>query len=504
MAYLALYRKFRPQTFDKLIGQEHITQTLENQINRDQIGHAYLFCGTRGTGKTSAAKIFARAINCEHPQNGSPCLQCDVCKALENGSHPDVSEIDAASHNGVDEIRELRDSVQYPPVVGKYKVYIIDEVHMLTDSAFNALLKTLEEPPRHVVFLLCTTEPQKLPATILSRCMRFDFKLVPQEKIIALLQDVFRQIDRTATKEAYQAIASAAEGSIRDALSLADRCLAYTDQTLTYEQVIGVLGGTERSRLAEYAVAVLQGDVGRILTSADAFVREGKNVGVLAKDLASYFRDLLVVKTCAGAKEMLGLPQELFDDMVLQAQNQSEEKLLQAVEVFSRLDGDLRFALSPRVLLEAASLKVATGGVTREDAALLSRLIRVENALKNGVPAGKKALEKAPEEQRDYAAAQRIWSEVLKDLRTTKELSLVSACSGISNLYVSGKCFVIGCTAAEEAVLKEQRERLQQSVSKVQPLTVTLQKIVGMEPTMEEKIRDVQRALGDLSLKIEN
>ena len=226
MAYLAFYRMFRPDTLDKVVRQEHIVKILKNQIESGKIGHAYLFCGPRGTGKTSVAKIFARAINCEHPVNGSPCGKCATCRALSEGSNLDISEIDAASNNGVDEMRDLREKVQYPPVAGKYKVYIIDEVHMLTASAFNAVLKTLEEPPAHAVFILATTEPQKIPATILSRCMRFDFKLIPQRDLEGLLKNIFAKVGKEYEDEAVAAIARAGAGSARDTLSIADMCVS--------------------------------------------------------------------------------------------------------------------------------------------------------------------------------------------------------------------------------------------------------------------------------------
>ena len=239
--YLALYRKYRPNMFDKIVGQEHITRTLQNQIKNDQIGHAYLFCGSRGTGKTTTAKVFARAINCLNPKNGSPCDECEVCKALKENNAIDIVEIDAASNNGVEEIRDLRDKVKYPPTVGKYKVYIIDEVHMLTTSAFNALLKTLEEPPSHVVFILATTEVHKLPATILSRVLRFDFKLINTETIAKLIANIFNESGIKAEQSAINLIAKAGQGSVRDALSIADMCASFANNDIKYKDVVEVV-----------------------------------------------------------------------------------------------------------------------------------------------------------------------------------------------------------------------------------------------------------------------
>ena len=247
MAHLALYRMFRPTTLDDVVRQEHIVTVLKNQISTGKIGHAYLFCGPRGTGKTSIAKIFAAAINCQTPKDGSPCGKCEACKALKDPSNLDITEIDAASNNGVNEMRDLREKVQYPPVAGRFKVYIIDEVHMLSTGAFNALLKTLEEPPSHAVFILATTESQKIPATILSRCMRFDFKLIPQADLEARLRHVFDSIGKKYDDEAIAAIARAGAGSVRDMLSVADTCVSYTGGTLTYAHVTAVLGTADFS-----------------------------------------------------------------------------------------------------------------------------------------------------------------------------------------------------------------------------------------------------------------
>ena len=265
MAHLALYRKFRPATFDAIVRQEHVVRVLVNQIERGEVGHAYLFTGPRGTGKTSVARIFARAINCEHPVNGSPCGKCATCLALADGSL-DIVEIDAASNNGVNEMRDLREKVQYPPVSCRYKVYIIDEVHMLTDSAFNALLKTLEEPPAHAVFILATTEPHKIPATILSRCMRLDFKLIPEEDLEKHLAGILDEMGRAYEPEAVAAIARAGAGSDRDMLSIAEMCLAYGDK-LTYAGVTSVLGSADFATNAAIVSAMLSADLGGTLAA---------------------------------------------------------------------------------------------------------------------------------------------------------------------------------------------------------------------------------------------
>ena len=266
MSYLALYRRFRPTKFDQVIGQDVIVTTLINQLKTQKIGHAYLFCGARGTGKTSLAKILARAVNCLDLQNGSPCGKCEACKTLLESSNIDIIEIDAASNNRVENIRDLRETVQYPPVSVKYKVYIVDEVHMLSTEAFNALLKTLEEPPKHAIFILATTEPNKLPATILSRCMRFDFKLVGTNELCEIIEKIYDEIGKKYTKEAVMAIAKAGEGSVRDALSVADLCISIGDGKLEYDDVLKVLGATDTSTLLNILKNMFNNDAGAVLS----------------------------------------------------------------------------------------------------------------------------------------------------------------------------------------------------------------------------------------------
>ena len=262
MSYTALYRKFRPSTFDQVKGQDHIVQTLKNQINANRIGHAYLFCGTRGTGKTSVAKIFAKAVNCEHPVDGSPCNECETCRGITNGSAMNVIEIDAASNNGVDNIRQIRDEIQYSPSSGKYTVYIIDEVHMLSIGAFNALLKTLEEPPAYVIFILATTEPHKIPITILSRCQRYDFKRISIDTIAARLSELMEKESIEVEEKAIRYVAKAADGSMRDALSLLDQCIAfYLGQKLTYDNVLDVLGAVDNEIFSRLTRSVIDSDV---------------------------------------------------------------------------------------------------------------------------------------------------------------------------------------------------------------------------------------------------
>ncbi len=384
MAYLALYRRYRPITFENLIGQEHIVSTLVNQIENQRLGHAYLFTGTRGTGKTSAAKIFAKAINCENPKNGSPCGECETCKRLQDPSNIDIVEIDAASNNGVNEIRELKENVQYPPVSCKYKVYIIDEVHMLSGAAFNALLKTLEEPPKHAVFILATTEVHKIPATILSRCMRFDFRLISVEQISKLISKIYDEQGKEYEKEAVIAIAKAGEGSIRDALSIADIALSYNNGKLTYDNVMDILGSSNAKTLLELVKSIMIEDTGAVLENIDKLSAMGKSVGVLIRDIISTLRDLLVIKTCENANEILNLPLEKFNELKSISDLAVTDKVLRAMEEFSQAESSLKYSNHPKIVLETTAIKSAKPQADYNIDALLTRIKTLEEKLEKG------------------------------------------------------------------------------------------------------------------------
>lgn len=384
MAYLAFYRTFRPTSFDAVVRQEHIVRILKNQIESGKVGHAYLFCGPRGTGKTTLAKIFARAINCENPVNASPCGKCPTCKALADGSSLDISEIDAASNNGVDEMRDLREKVQYPPVAGKYKVYIIDEVHMLTASAFNAVLKTLEEPPRHAVFILATTEPQKIPATILSRCMRFDFKLIPQSDLEELIKSVLNKTGKEYEEEAVSAIARAGAGSARDSLSIADMCASYSTGKLTYNDVSAVLGSADFLKIATLCEHILCEDSTNALTAVENILSTGKSVGVLVKDLLTFLNNLAIVKVCRNAREIVNLPNETYKRIEGIANNCNGHKLLRITEILAKAETDLRYSTSGRITLETAVLKCSMPEVDYNIDALIGKINELERKLESG------------------------------------------------------------------------------------------------------------------------
>ena len=381
MSYLSLYRRFRPTTFDKVIGQDATVKTLQNQILSNKIGHAYLFAGARGTGKTTIAKIFAKAVNCLNTVNGSPCGECEACKALLDPSNIDVLEMDAASNNKVENVREIRENVQYPPVNVRYKVYIIDEVHMLTSEAFNALLKTLEEPPKHAIFILATTEPHKIPATILSRCMRFDFRLVSTKTIASLIAGVYNEIGKKYDDEAIMAIAKAGEGSVRDALSVADLCVSVGDGKLTYNDVITVLGATDGDKIDSLVSSILSGNTSEVLRLAEELYFLGKSISVLSKDIINYLRDLLVVKMCAGSQDILSLPQEKLELYKNTASLCDEHRILRILEIMSQIESQLRYSNQPRAVFETALIKSALPENDYNIDALLARVKALEEKL---------------------------------------------------------------------------------------------------------------------------
>lgn len=385
MSYTALYRKYRPLTFDDVIGQSHVTETLINQIKSDRIGHAYLFTGSRGTGKTTCAKIFARAVNCLHPKNGSPCGECEVCKALADPSNLDISEIDAASNNRVDEVREIRERVKYPPVNGKYKVYIIDEVHMLTDSAFNALLKTLEEPPSFVIFILATTEVHKLPATILSRCMRFDFRLVGRDLLAENIRRIYKQEGKAYNEDAVAYIAQAGEGSVRDSLSIADMCLSRSQGKLTLGEVQDVLGAADRGKIRELLQSILACDEKEILLQIDRLTLLGKSVSLIGRDLLSCARDVLCLK--AGADALVIDTAENTERLKAMAEKADADALTATIRILAEVDAELRYSVSPKIVLETAALRAAKL-VSADADAMAARIAKLEAKIETLQTAG--------------------------------------------------------------------------------------------------------------------
>ena len=380
MSYTALYRKYRPQRFEDVRGQDPIVSTLKNQITHDRVGHAYLFAGTRGTGKTTVAKIFARAVNCERPVNGSPCNECPTCRAILNGSSTNVVEIDAASNNGVDNVREIREEVKYKPTEGKYRVYIVDEVHMLSPGAFNALLKTLEEPPEYVIFILATTEVHKIPVTILSRCQRYDFRRLSLETLKDQLWSVLRAEGIEAEEEAVSYLASRADGSSRDGLSLLEQCVSITpDRRLTYENVLTALGAVDQRVFSEMTQHILRQDVGGMLQETDRLLAAGRDLSQFVLDYTWYFRNLMLLSTGNPDEDILGISRENMARMREEAKALSLEEIIRFIRILSELSNALRNSGSRRVLFETALLRMMRPETEEDRESLLQRVRFLED-----------------------------------------------------------------------------------------------------------------------------
>lgn len=401
MSYQALYRKWRPTDFKDVKGQEHIVQTLQNQIKSDRIGHAYLFCGTRGTGKTTVAKILAKAVNCQNPVDGNPCGECPACKAIAAGTSMNVIEIDAASNNGVDNIREIREEVQYSPTEGKYKVYIIDEVHMLSIGAFNALLKTLEEPPSYVIFILATTEAHKIPITILSRCQRYDFHRISIETIADRLSELMKEENITVEDKAIKYIAKAADGSMRDALSLLDQCIAfYLGKELKYDNVLEVLGAVDTTVFAQMLELLLKSDVSGCMGLLEQMLMQGRDLTQFVSDFIWYLRNLLLVKTTddeAKLEDIIDVSADSLKQLSQEAKLTDMETLMRYIRVLSDLANDLRYATQKRIKVEITLIKLAKPAMEQSKdmddvisrlTVLESQLADAQEMLKNGAAAG--------------------------------------------------------------------------------------------------------------------
>ncbi len=387
MSYTALYRKFRPGLFEDVKGQEHIVTTLKNQIKANRIGHAYLFTGTRGTGKTTVAKIFAKTVNCESPTENGPCGECRTCKAIAAGASMNVIEIDAASNNGVDNIREIVDEVSYSPAEGKYKVYIIDEVHMLSIGAFNALLKTLEEPPSYVIFILATTEVHKLPITILSRCQRYDFKRISIDTITGRMQELIDAEGVQVEEKALRYIAKTADGSMRDALSLLDQCIAFhLGSELTYDKVLDVLGAVDTEVFSRLLRHVLDKNVLGCVKLLEEIVMQGRELTQFVTDFSWYLRNLMLVQSSDNLEDVIDMSSDNLERLKEEAQMVEMTTIIRYIRIFSELAGQIKYASQKRILVEIALIKLCKPSMETSQEALLERIRDVEDKVENGVP----------------------------------------------------------------------------------------------------------------------
>lgn len=389
MSYTALYRKWRPLVFEDVVEQEHVVRTIKNTVKSERIAHAYLFCGTRGTGKTTMAKIFARAINCLNPKDGDPCNECEVCRGILEESILDVVEIDAASNNSVDNVREIRDEVVYAPSQARYKVYIIDEVHMLSSGAFNALLKTLEEPPAHVVFILATTDPHKLPATILSRCQRFDFKKITPAAIAQQVKAIARASDVQIDDDGALLIARLADGALRDALSILDQCIAEGNNTITYESVLDAIGIVSDDFISEIVDNIESKNVEGLVADVERLSASGRDILRFASDLVLYFRNLLICKLSKNPENILDVGKQYLDKMIIQSEAFSKERLIGTIKELSSFETQLKYALNQRVFLEVMLISISVGsyGRSENDNNLADRIANLESAVRTGTVA---------------------------------------------------------------------------------------------------------------------
>ena len=386
MSYTALYRKFRPDAFSDVKGQDHIVTTLKNQLRANRIGHAYLFTGTRGTGKTTVAKIFAKTVNCEHPTEDGPCGECRICKAIAAGASMNVIEIDAASNNGVDNIREIIDEVSYSPAEGKYKVYIIDEVHMLAPGAFNALLKTLEEPPSYVIFILATTEVHKIPITILSRCQRYDFKRISIDTITDRMKELMDTEQVQVEDRALRYIAKVADGSMRDALSLLDQCIAFhLGKELTYDMTLDVLGAVDTEVFSRLLRFVMDRNVLGCIELLEEIVMQGRELVQFVTDFTWYLRNLMLVQTADNLEDVIDMSTDNLANLKEEASMLSMDQIIRYIHIFSELSGQIRYAAQKRILVEIALIKLCKPEMETDQEAVLDRIRQVEEKVENGI-----------------------------------------------------------------------------------------------------------------------
>ena len=473
MSYTALYRKWRPQIFDDVVEQEHIVETLKNSVKNTRISHAYLFCGTRGTGKTTLAKVMSRAVNCLNNENGNPCNKCEICKGILSGSILDVVEIDAASNNSVDNVRNIRDEVVYMPSQCKYKVYIIDEVHMLSTGAFNALLKTLEEPPEHVIFILATTEPHKLPATILSRCQRFDFRRISQESIFNRLVEISNTMDIEIQDEAVKIISVLADGALRDAISILDQCISSKENNISYEDVLKVVGIADDKFIADLVDAIIEKKVYIIPEMIEELSNTGKDIPHFASDITSYFRNVLICKTTNNPEKIIKNYSYDINRIKTQSEKIDKDDIIGIITELSSMEASLKWTSNQRIMLEVFLIKLCYIKHNKISKDIENRILAIEEkienigdkpsvpqekivAIKEEKPEGKKEIvveeelkepvkkseetsslpsEKKDSSNEDFAN----WEEIIKELKNKRKMIIASNLSNTKAVKINEK-----------------------------------------------------------------
>jgi len=425
MSYTALYRKWRPLVFEDVVEQEHVVRTIKNTVRSGRIGHAYLFCGTRGTGKTTMAKIFARAINCLNTSDGDPCNECEICRGILSDSILDVVEIDAASNNSVDNIREIRDEVVYAPSQARYKVYIIDEVHMLSAGAFNALLKTLEEPPAHVVFILATTDPHKLPATILSRCQRFDFRKITPGSISERVKAIAGASGIGLDDDASMLIARLADGALRDALSVLDQCISAGNKNITHQDVLDAIGIVSDDFISEIVEYIKDTNVEGLVSGVEKLSSNGRDILRFASDLVMYFRNLLLCKITRNPSDIIDVSRQYLENMMRQSEAFTKERIIAIIKELSAFESQLKYALNQRVFLEVMLISISTGsfGERKDNSALADRLTDLENAIRNGAVAARAGRPAAAAPAEGFTAPGQVSGRILDSVPPIPESS---------------------------------------------------------------------------------
>lgn len=511
MSYTALYRKFRPSEFEDVKGQDHIVTTLQNQIKANRIGHAYLFCGTRGTGKTTVAKIFAKAVNCEHPVNGSPCGECEMCKSIAAGTSMNVIEIDAASNNGVGNIRDIIDEVQYSPTEGRYKVYIIDEVHMLSTGAFNALLKTLEEPPEYVIFILATTEAHKIPITILSRCQRYNFKRITIDTIQARLRELMDKEQLDVEDKALRYIAKTADGSLRDALSLLDQCIAfYLGQALTYDKALEVLGAVDTSVYSRMFRYLADYNAVGCLELVEEMMVSGRDLTQFINEFVWYLRNLLLISSSQQGSELVDVSSEQLANLQEESGMLPQETLIRYIRILSELANQIRYAVQKRILIEVALIKLCKPQMdSRQDmTTVLQRLDAVEKQLENGIPAMAAPVPAAASEQvlQEQKEQPKIYPKAVpEDIRELLKIwpRIIEKCSPLERIALEKAKRVVGEDGTLVLQFADPTEGgifQQDDGKRLEEIGVIIQNILGKEVELQLRIvsQKVQEQYEDL------